>query len=97
MTMAKRTPEDVADMTRGVIVRVLNQLHADADVAGTAVTRPNLGDDVTLIDLGTDSLDRVELIMAYEEEFGITIDDDDAEKLTTVGETISYLQKRVAG
>lgn len=43
-------------------------------------------------DLGADSLDRVELVMAFEEEFGIEIPDEDAEKLETVGEAIRYLK-----
>ncbi len=42
-------------------------------------------------DLGADSLDTVELIMEFEKEFGITIPDDDAEKITTVGDAISYI------
>ncbi|MCK5803416.1 MAG: acyl carrier protein [Lentisphaeria bacterium] len=44
-------------------------------------------------DLGADSLDTVELVMALEEEFGTEIPDEDAEKLTTVGEAISYVEK----
>ena len=43
-------------------------------------------------DLGADSLDTVELVMAFEEEFGIEIPDEDAEKLQTVGDAISYIQ-----
>ena len=43
-------------------------------------------------DLGADSLDTVELIMALEEEFGIEIDDEDAEKLQTVDEVIKYIE-----
>ncbi len=42
-------------------------------------------------DLGADSLDTVELIMKFEEEFDIDIADEDAEKLTTVGKVIEYL------
>ena len=42
-------------------------------------------------DLGADSLDTVELIMKFEEEFDIDIADEDAEKLTTVGKAIEYL------
>ena len=42
-------------------------------------------------DLGADSLDTVELIMEFEEEFGIEIPDDDAEKITTVQAAIDYL------
>jgi acyl carrier protein len=44
-------------------------------------------------DLKADSLDLVELIMAFEEEFGGTISDDDAQKITTVGDAVSYLAK----
>ena len=45
-----------------------------------------------LEDLGADSLDTVELIMALEEEFDIEIPDDKAEKIKTVGEAISYIE-----
>ncbi|HET6762868.1 MAG TPA: acyl carrier protein [Longimicrobiaceae bacterium] len=42
-------------------------------------------------DLGADSLDTVELVMAFEEEFGMEIPDEDAEKLQTVGDAIKYI------
>lgn len=45
-------------------------------------------------DLGADSLDQVELVMALEEEFGTDIPDEDAEKLTTVGNAISYVESQ---
>ncbi|MBI4519711.1 MAG: acyl carrier protein [Gemmatimonadetes bacterium] len=44
-------------------------------------------------DLGADSLDTVELVMAFEEEFGIDIPDEDAEQMRTVGDAINYLQQ----
>ncbi len=44
-------------------------------------------------DLGADSLDNVELVMALEEEFGIEIPDEEAEKITTVGEAIAFVEK----
>ncbi len=44
-------------------------------------------------DLGADSLDTVELVMAFEEEFGIEIPDEDAEKIQTVGDAIRYLRE----
>ena len=47
-------------------------------------------------DLGADSLDTVELVMALEEEFGAEIPDEDAEKLTTVGEAIQYIEEKAA-
>ncbi|MEO2083297.1 MAG: acyl carrier protein [Desulfurobacteriaceae bacterium] len=46
-------------------------------------------------DLGADSLDTVELVMALEEEFGIEIPDEDAEKIQTVGDAIEYIQKHL--
>ncbi len=45
-------------------------------------------------DLGADSLDTVELVMALEEEFGTEISDEEAEKLTTVGKTVEYIVER---
>ncbi|AKJ63522.1 acyl carrier protein [Kiritimatiella glycovorans] len=45
-------------------------------------------------DLGADSLDTVELVMAFEEEFGAEIPDEDAEKLETVGAVIEYLKEK---
>jgi acyl carrier protein len=45
-------------------------------------------------DLGADSLDTVELVMAFEEEFGAEIPDEDAEKLQTVGDVIKYIEER---
>ena len=48
-------------------------------------------------DLGADSLDTVELVMALEEEFGIEIPDEDAEKMTTVAEAIKYIDSKTSG
>ena len=48
-------------------------------------------------DLGADSLDTVELVMALEEEFGIEIPDEDAEKMGTVGEAIKYIEDKAKG
>ena len=45
-------------------------------------------------DLGADSLDTVELVMALEEEFGIEIPDEEAEKLVTVGDAIKYIEEK---
>ena len=47
-------------------------------------------------DLGADSLDTVELIMEFEKEFNISIPDEDAEKIGTVGQAISYLKENVS-
>lgn len=48
-------------------------------------------------DLGADSLDQVELIMAMEEEFDISIPDEDAEKIATVKDAIDYIKKAMGG
>lgn len=45
-------------------------------------------------DLGADSLDTVELVMALEEEFGIEIPDEDAEKILTVGKALDYIKEK---
>ena len=47
-------------------------------------------------DLGADSLDTVELVMAFEEEFDIEIPDDAAEHIQTVGDAVSYIEKNAA-
>lgn len=46
-------------------------------------------------DLGADSLDLVELVMAFEEEFGVDVPDDDASGLKTVGDAVTYIEKKV--
>ena len=48
-------------------------------------------------DLGADSLDTVELVMAFEEEFGIDIPDEDAEQMRSVGDAIAYLRDKQVG
>ncbi len=54
-------------------------------------------DDASFVeDLGADSLDTVELVMAFEEEFGIDIPDEDAEQMRTVGDAIKYLKEHGA-
>ena len=51
-------------------------------------------DDASFVeDLGADSLDTVELVMAFEEEFGLDIPDEDAEQMRTVGHAIEYLKE----
>ncbi len=48
-------------------------------------------------DLGADSLDTVELVMAFEEEFSIEVPDEEAEKLQTVGDVVTYIESRKEG
>ena len=73
------------DKVKNIIVTQLNVEEADVQM-----------DSAFLTDLGADSLDIVELIMAFEEEFGIEISDEDAEKISTVGDVVNYLSKMEA-
>ena len=61
------------------------------------VKKDEITEDAKFIDdLGADSLDTVELVMALEEEFGIEIPDEDAEKMVTVGEAIKYIDQKAS-
>jgi acyl carrier protein len=64
---------------------IVEQLGVDADEV--------VPDASFVEDLGADSLDTVELIMAFEEEFGVEISDEDAEKIRKVKDAISYIEK----
>jgi acyl carrier protein len=72
----------VADRVKGIIVE---QLGVDADEVTSEASFTD--------DLGADSLDIVELVMAFEEEFGIEIPDDEAEKITTVQSAVDYIEE----
>jgi acyl carrier protein len=78
-------PMSVDDRVKEIIVENLG-------VDGEKVT----SDASFVEDLGADSLDTVELVMAFEEEFDIEIPDEDAERLTTVGEAVSYLKNKTS-
>jgi acyl carrier protein len=66
-------------------------------VENLGVDTEKVTEDASFVeDLGADSLDTVELVMAFEEEFDIEIPDEDAEKLTTVGEATAYLKSKSA-
>ena len=56
-----------------------------------SVPKENISLDATLKDLGADSLDIVEMIMTFEEVFGIEVKDEDAEKIKTVKEAVDYM------
>lgn len=76
---------DIAAKVKAIIVEKLG------------VDEDDITDDASFTnDLGADSLDTVELIMEFEKEFDITIPDEDAEKIATVGDAISYLTEKAA-
>ena len=61
------------------------------------VDEANVSDEANFIDdLGADSLDTVELVMAFEEEFGAEISDSEAEKILTVGDAIKFIESKSA-
>ncbi len=67
----------------------------DIIVKKLGVEKSQITDEASFTkDLGADSLDTVELIMEFEKEFNVTIEDNDAEKIQTVGQVISYLEER---
>ena len=62
-----------------------------------AVDEVKVTDEASFIDdLGADSLDTVELVMAFEEEFGAEISDSDAEKILTVGDAIKFIESKAS-
>ena len=75
---------DVAERVKKIVVE---HLGVDADKVKAEAS--------FIDDLGADSLDTVELVMAFEEEFGVEIPDDEAEKIRTVGNAIAYLKEHV--
>ena len=70
----------------------------DIIVEELGVERDKLADTASFMeDLGADSLDTVELVMAFEKEFDIDIPDEEAEKLRTVGDALKYLHEKMGG
>ena len=75
---------DVADKVKSIVAEQLG------------IKKEEIKETSSFIDdLGADSLDTVELVMALEEEFGIEISDEDAEKIRTVGDAIKYIEEKV--
>jgi acyl carrier protein len=76
---------DIADRVKKIVVEHLN------------VDESKITKDASFIDdLGADSLDTVELVMAFEEEFGIEIPDDAAETIQTYGDAVAFIEKNAA-
>ncbi|MEZ5872561.1 MAG: acyl carrier protein [Nitratireductor sp.] len=76
---------DIAERIKKIVIE-----HLDVDAE-------KVTENASFIDdLGADSLDNVELVMAFEEEFGVEIPDDAAETIQTVGDAINFVQKATA-
>jgi len=76
---------DIADRVKKIVIE---HLGVDADKVAEGAS--------FIEDLGADSLDTVELVMAFEEEFGVEIPDDAAETIQTVGDAVSFLKEASA-
>jgi acyl carrier protein len=75
----------MADVAAKVKAIIVDKLGVDETEVTPTATFTN--------DLGADSLDTVELIMEFEKEFGVSIPDEDTEKIVNVGDAISYIEK----
>jgi len=76
---------DIAERVKKIVVEHLN------------VEAEKVAENASIIDdLGADSLDTVELVMAFEEEFGVEIPDDAAETILTVGDAVKFIQANSA-
>ncbi|MBL9098720.1 MAG: acyl carrier protein [Alphaproteobacteria bacterium] len=77
---------DIADRVKKIVVEHLN------------VEAEKVTENASFIDdLGADSLDTVELVMAFEEEFNVEIPDDAAESIVTVGDAVKFIKEKAAG
>ena len=85
----KRANNRLKDMSESSEEKVKGIIVEQLGVSADKVTR----EAKVVEDLGADSLDAVELVMAVEEEFGVEVPDDEAEGLTTVGAIIDYVDK----
>jgi acyl carrier protein len=102
-----RTPGSSLTQGRGIVETPESRIGKGAGMSETAarvreiiaqelgVEQEKVTDEASFVeDLGADSLDTVELVMAFEEEFGIEIPDEDAEQMQTVGQAIGYLAQK---
>lgn len=87
--MVDAVNNNVEDVKRRIIA-IVNE-----HIAGSQGKEINL-ESKFVNDLGADSLDLVELVMAFEEEFGCEIPDNDAEKIATVGDAVTYVSSKVS-
>jgi acyl carrier protein len=76
--------KSIEEKVRGIIVEQLGVTAEQATLEASFIE-----------DLGADSLDTVELVMAFEEEFGVEVPDEDAEKLLKVSDVVKYIEERI--
>ncbi len=84
-SVKQKKGEKMSDITARVKAIIIDKLGVDENEVTLEASFTN--------DLGADSLDTVELIMEFEKEFNIAIPDDQAEKIGTVGEAVSYIEE----
>jgi acyl carrier protein len=86
----------VSDSGGGAVMAVDFEKIRKIIVDQLGVDESEVTEDASFVDdLGADSLDTVELVMALEEEFGIEIPDEDAEKIITVGDAVKYIDSKL--
>ncbi|MDN5338434.1 MAG: acyl carrier protein [Thermotogaceae bacterium] len=78
------TKQEIFQITKNIIVDKLNVEEDDIKLSSSFID-----------DLGADSLDIVDLVMAFEDEFGVKVEDEDVEKLQTVKDVVEYIYKRL--
>lgn len=88
---ATEAPKALTDKEAGIFARVVKIVEAHLGIPEHPITV----DSDFIADLGADSLDVVELVMAFEAEFGVEIDDVDADEILTIGQAVSHLAKRL--
>lgn len=80
--MAEFTTQDTLDKVVAIVIAKLD------------IEKDRIKPGATLQDLGADSLDLVELVMKFEEQFGMEIDDEQAENLKTIGEVVEFVHSK---
>jgi acyl carrier protein len=95
--MPRNQPNSFASETNFMADKSVEEKVKDIIVEQLGVNPEQVVPSASFIeDLGADSLDTVELVMAFEEEFSVEVPDEDAEKLQTVGDVVKYIEEKTA-
>jgi acyl carrier protein len=90
---ALRTPNSALERTGGITLATIEERVVEIVAEQMGVDKAQVTRETSFVnDLGADSLDTVELVMEFEDEFDISIPDEDAEKIQTVGQAIDYVE-----